>query len=150
MDKLATIPMDYLIAALAVLFTLGLIAFVIAAGVLAGALKNIKSLFDQKVETTQVGPQPFVVREQVSFATEAELKRVEGKVDKLEGSLTSLGNSIVTNGEKRKTDIQHEVKEARDEAQANFATLNREMGGVKAALELLAKQVEKVSDKQSR
>lgn len=111
MEKLANISMDYLLAALAVCFVAGLIAFIIAAGVLAGALKNIKSLFEKQAETQHIGPQPFEVREHVAFATEAELKRVEGKVEAVDHDLKAFRKEVVTNGEHRRDFITAHVSE---------------------------------------
>lgn len=127
MDKLANIPMDYLPAWLAVVFALGLIAFVIAAGVLAGALKNIKSLFEKQVEAQQMGPQPFEVKPHTSFATEKELKRVEAKVDKVEAGLASLSTAIAVNGDARRQSIEAKVESARKENASLTEAVRKEL-----------------------
>ena len=117
MDKLTTIPMDYLLAALAVCFFLGLIAFILAAGSVASALKNIKSLFEKQVEAQQVGPQPFVVKEHTEFATREELEAVGAQVQVVDGDLKTLRREIVENGEKRRASIEGKVEAMRKECQ---------------------------------
>lgn len=128
MDKLTAIPMDYLLAALAACFFLGLIAFILFAGSIAAALKNIKSLFEQQqVAAQQVGPQPFEVKPHIPFATEAELKRVEGKVDKVEVGLANLTTAISVNGETRRQSIEAKVEAARKENAALTEAVRKEL-----------------------
>lgn len=170
MDKLANIPMDYLIAGLALVFFLGLIAFVIAAGVLAGALKNIKGLLSNAVEQRDVRiPNqpvgvavhgPISTREHTEFATREELAQhlaeddavhldLRDQIKAVDQDITSFRAEVSKNGDERRKSIEGKVETARTEASTNFGTLNREMGGVKTALELLAKQVEKIADHQA-
>ncbi|KAF0176453.1 MAG: hypothetical protein FD161_2992 [Limisphaerales bacterium] len=151
MDTISKVPLEYLVAALAVCFFVGLLAFILFAGSIAAGIKNIKSLFEQQqVVAQQVGPQPFEVKSHIPFATEQELKRVEGKVDKVEASLATLTTAISTNGEQRKAAIEGKVKEARDEAQHNFTTLNREVGSLKTAMELNTEHLVRIEEKIDR
>lgn len=81
---------------------------------------------------------------------EQEMKRIEDKVDVQGAKLDTFREEVRKNGDTRRQSIEGKVAEARTEASANFGTLNREMGGMKVAVELLAKQLEKLADQQAR
>lgn len=126
MENVAKLPLEYLLAALALVFALGLIAFVIAMGWLAGALKNIKSLFErQVVAAQQIGPQPFEVKAAASFAAHTDFLRLEVEFKELRSE--------------RKKDVSS--------LHDRIDRLDREMGGVAATLSLQTAHLDRIEDK---
>ncbi len=128
METITKVPLEYLVAALAVCFFVGLLAFVLFAGSIAAALKNIKALFEQQQAAQQIGPQPFEVKPHVPFATEAELKRVEGKVDGQSAKLDAFCDEVRRNGDTRRASIEKKVDEARRECREHTESVRLELG----------------------
>lgn len=122
-------PFNWLVPFLAVLFALGLVAFILAAGAVAGALRNIKGLIGNHAEKREMGPQPFEVKPHIEFATTQELKRVEVKVDNVDTDLKAFRKEIVTNGESRRKSIEGKVESAREEARVHTEQVRLEIKG---------------------
>ncbi len=127
-DQLTKIPPEYLIAALAACFFLGLLAFIIFAGTIAAALKNIRGLFEQQQAAQQIGPQPFEVKAAAQFTHHADFQRLESDFKALR--------------DERKRDV--------GELHNRIDKLDREMGGVQATLNLNTDHLVRIEEKLDR
>ncbi len=142
-----------------ILLGLGVLCVVLvlcAIPLVAKLLSSIKTIQQALVpgvpsaEKREVGPQPFEVRRHVPCATEDELDRVEAELKSVQDDVRKLRQEIKDNGDKRREAIEAKVKEARDEAQHNFNTLNREVGGLKTAVELNTEHLARIEEKLDR